>query len=49
MWNLKNKANKPTKEKQTHRYREQMGGYQMEGGLEGHEIGEEDCITNLQS
>ena len=34
MWNLKNKQTNK-KQKQMHRYREQIDGYQMEGGLEG--------------
>ena len=32
MWNLKNKTNKQTKQKQAHRFREQTGGYQRGGG-----------------
>ena len=31
MWNLKNKINEQTKQKQTYRYREQTGGCQMGG------------------
>ena len=34
MWNLKDKTNK-TKWKETHRYREQMGDFQKEGGGKG--------------
>ena len=33
LWNLKNKINEQTKQKQTHRYREQTDGCQMGGGL----------------
>ena len=33
MWNLKNRINEETKQKQTHRYREETDGCQMEGGL----------------
>ena len=33
VWNLKNKINEETKWKQTHKYREQTDGCQMEGGL----------------
>ena len=37
MWNLKNNAciNEQTKQKHTHRYREQTDGCQRGGGLEG--------------
>ena len=35
MWNVKNNINKQTKQKQTHRYREQTDGCQRRGGL-GH-------------
>ena len=31
MWNLKNKTKEQTKQRQTHRYREQMGGRQRGG------------------
>jgi len=33
MWNLKNKTNEQTKQKQTHRYREQTGDCPEEQGL----------------
>ena len=33
MWHLKNHINKQTKQKQTHRYREQFDGCQRGGGL----------------
>ena len=33
MWNLKNKINTHTKQKQTHTYREQIDGCQMGEGL----------------
>ena len=32
MWNLKNKLNEEAKQKETHRYREQVDGGQMGGG-----------------
>ena len=37
MWNLKNKMNEQTKQKQTHRYRKQTDGSQREevGGILG--------------
>ena len=35
MWNLKNKGNKQSKSKQTHRYRKQTDGCQREEGVEG--------------
>ena len=47
MWNLKNKRNEQTKQKQAHRYREQTGGCQMGGLLVGHEKCEE-IYTNCQ-
>ena len=31
MWNLKNKINKQTKQRHTHRYKEQTDGCHMEG------------------
>ena len=32
MWNLKNKTNEQTtKQKQSHKYREETGGYEREG------------------
>ena len=31
MWNLKNKTNEQIKQNKTHRYREQIGGYQRRG------------------
>ena len=34
-WNLKNKINKQTKQRQLHRYREQTDGCQMGRGLKG--------------
>ena len=39
MWNLKDKTNEQTKQKQTHRYREQTGDCQVGKGL-GAENGE---------
>ena len=33
MWSLKNKTNEQTKQKGTHRYREQTDGYQMGEGM----------------
>ena len=33
MWNLKNKINKQTKQKQNRRYREQTDDFQMGGGF----------------
>ena len=35
MWNLKNKINEQTKQKQTHRYRDQIDGCQVGGGIRG--------------
>ena len=35
MWNLKNNINEQTKQKQTHRHREQTVGCQRGGGLGG--------------
>ena len=32
MWSIKKKVNEQTKQKQTHRYREQSSGYQKERG-----------------
>ena len=32
MWNLKNKINEQTNQKQTHRYKEQIDGCQVGGG-----------------
>ena len=39
MWNLKNKTNDVTKQKQTHRYREQTSGYQWGEGSGRGKIG----------
>ena len=35
MWNLRNKINEQTKQKQTHRYREKTGDCQMGSGVGG--------------
>ena len=35
MWNLKDKRNEQIKQKQTHRYREQIGGCHGGGGVGG--------------
>ena len=35
MWNLINKTNEKTKQNQTDRYREQIGGCQRERGVRG--------------
>ena len=43
MWTLKNKTNEQTtKENQIHRYKQQTGGCQKEGGKGMSEIGEGD-------
>ena len=33
IWNLRNKINEQIKEKQTHRYKEQIDGFHLGGGL----------------
>ena len=42
MWNLKNQTNEQTEQKQSHWYREQIGGCQRGGGMGSGEIGQGD-------
>ena len=44
MWNLKSKTYEQTKQDETHRYRQQIGGYRNRGQLWVGEMGEGDKL-----
>ena len=47
MWNLKNKLVDITKKKETHRYREQIRGYQSEEQRGNTGVGDQGVQTNM--